>query len=71
MIYRCCYAPLILINLTMETFIWNTEYAHNDNEQTMQEWLHEYCELDITLTDGTYAEGMDKQGNLWGNSCKR
>ncbi len=49
----------------METFIWRTEYAHNDNEQTMQEYLYEYCELDITLTDGTYAEGMDKQGNLW------
>ena len=49
----------------METFIWNTEYAHNDNEQTMQEYLHEYCELDITLIDGTYAEGMDKQGSLW------
>jgi hypothetical protein len=31
----------------------------------MQEYLHEHCELDITLTDGTYAEGMDKQGNLW------
>jgi hypothetical protein len=49
----------------METFIWNTEYAHKDNEQTMQEWLHEYCELDIILTDRTYAEAMDKQGNLW------
>lgn len=49
----------------METFIWKTEYAHNDNEQTMQEYLSEYCELDITLTDGTYAEGMDNQGNLW------
>jgi hypothetical protein len=31
----------------------------------MQEWLYEYCELDITLTDGTYSERMDKQGNLW------
>ena len=49
----------------METFIWNTEYSHNNNEQTMQEWLHEYCELDIILIDGTYAEAMDKQGSLW------
>jgi len=40
-------------------------YAHSDNAQTMQEWLYEYCELDITLTDGTYSERMDKQGNLW------
>ncbi len=31
----------------------------------MQEYLCEYCKLDITLTNGTYAEGMDKQGNLW------
>jgi len=43
----------------MKTFIWNTEYAHNNNEQTMQEYLNEYCELDITLIDGTYAEEMD------------
>ena len=49
----------------METFIWTTKYAHNDNEQTMQEYLYEYCDLDITLTDGTYAEGFDLEGNLW------
>jgi hypothetical protein len=49
----------------METFIWSTEYAHNDNYQTMQEYLDEYCQLDITFTDGTYAEGMDNKGNLW------
>ena len=53
----------------METFYWTTEYAHYNNEQTMQEWLDEYCELDITLVDGTYAEGMDKQGNLWAISA--
>lgn len=50
----------------MESFTWNTEYAHNDNEQTMQEWLYEYCELDIILTDGTYAEWIDKYGVLFG-----
>ena len=50
----------------METFIWTTNYPHNDNEQTMQEWIYEYCNLDITLTNGTYAEGIDKHGNLFG-----
>ena len=49
----------------METFYWNTEYPHNNNEHTMEEWLSKYCDLDITLTDGTYAEGMDKKGNLF------
>ena len=50
----------------MESFIWKTKYAHDDNSQTMQEYLNEYCELDITITDGSYSEGMDKEGNLWG-----
>lgn len=49
-----------------DTFYWSTEYAHNDNEQTMQEYLYEHCDLDITLCDGTYAEGKDGNGIMWG-----
>jgi len=49
----------------METFTWNTDYPHFDNQQTMQEYLYQYCELDITLVDGSYAEGFDSQKNLW------
>lgn len=50
----------------MEDFTWRTEYAHNDNSQTLQEWLYEYCNLNILLVDGTYAEGTDEDTSLWG-----
>ena len=42
----------------METFYWNTEYYHPDNNFTMQEYLSNYLsiEFEIILEDGTYAE---------------
>ena len=49
----------------MKTFTWKTDYAHNDNEQTMEEYLHEYCELEITKIDGAYAVGKDENGDVW------
>jgi len=45
-------------------FLWETEYSHFDNEDTMQEFLYEILDEDIweiTLDDGTYAEIYNKE----------
>ena len=49
----------------MKTFYWNTPIAHHDNNQTMQEYLYDHCELEVKLVNGTYAEGEDEDGNLY------
>lgn len=49
----------------MNPYTWSTDYAHVDNEQTMQEYLHEHCMLNITYVDGTYAEGYNQIGDTY------
>lgn len=49
----------------METYYWTTDYAHNNNEHTMQEYLDEVCMLDIITVDGTYAEGKNAKGEIY------
>jgi hypothetical protein len=56
---------------SMEPFYWETDESHWDNEETMSEYLEEFNTLDnpqfleITLVDGTYAEGKNKEGQRY------
>lgn len=55
----------------MQTYFWETDYEHANNEETMAEYLemqesftHEQ-HLTIDYIEGTYAEGLDCKGNRW------
>lgn len=54
----------------MEDFTWKTEHPIYNIEMTMIDFIDNHCELDITLVDGTYAEGMDEADTLWGIYAK-
>ncbi len=50
----------------MENYYWQTDETHANNSTTMCDWLDNHnTELEITLVDGTYAEGVDKEGFKW------
>jgi len=55
----------------MKPFYWTTSHAHWDNNETMNEWISNYNlpenegYLEITFVDGTYAEGVNKQGDTY------
>jgi hypothetical protein len=48
-------------------FTWCTEDAHENNSETMIDYLQNYCDLKIVFMSdlGTYAEGKDSNGQLW------
>ena len=46
----------------MQTVYWKTDEPHHDNSETMQDYLETINMLDITMVDGTYAEGVNAQG---------
>ena len=46
----------------MDTYYWNTEEPHMDNSETMRDYLDTINMLDITMIDGTYAEGVNAKG---------
>lgn len=46
----------------MEPVYWSTEEALSDNISVMDDYLANTNMLDITLLDGTYAEGVNGQG---------
>ena len=56
---------------TMEPFYWETDESHHNNGVTMSEYLEAYNTpdnpqyLEITLVDGTYAEGKNKEGQRY------
>ena len=55
----------------METYYWQTEQYHTDNNETMSEYLEmqegfTYQQhLIVDHIEGTYAEGIDCKGNRW------
>ena len=49
----------------MEPIYWKTEEPHYNNEATMQDYLENGNMLDITLVDGTYAEGVNCDGEKY------
>lgn len=49
----------------MESVRWNTEEAHSDNSATMCDYLEYHNMLDITIVDGTYAEGVNGKGEMY------
>ncbi len=46
----------------METIYWETDEPHHDNNETMQDYIETINMLDIDFVDGTYAEGVNAQG---------
>lgn len=47
----------------METIYWETEEPHNNNSETMHDYIENINMLDIALVDGTYAEGTNCKGD--------
>ena len=65
--YTCCYRAFILVK--METYKWNTIEPHNNNEETMNDYLENHLsdEFEVIFEDGTYAEIINKNtGAIWG-----
>ena len=50
----------------MENIYWTTEEPHADNNTTMCDYLETINMLDITMVDGTYAEGVNAKGERFG-----
>jgi len=53
----------------METYKWHTIEPHNNNEETMNDYLENHLsdEFDVIFEDGTYAEIKNKNtGAIWG-----
>ena len=53
----------------MEDYRWHTIEPHNNNEETMIDYLENHLsnEFEIIFNDGTYAEIMNKNtGRIWG-----
>jgi hypothetical protein len=46
----------------MEAIYWSTEEELNNNTFVMDDYLDNINMLDITMVDGTYAEGINAQG---------
>jgi Na+-transporting NADH:ubiquinone oxidoreductase subunit NqrF len=53
------------------SFYWETEYYHNDNAFTMNDFLENYLpdNAEITLDDGSYAE-IEMEGNKFSLDAK-
>ena len=49
----------------METIYWTTDEPHANNSETMSDFLNNENMLDITLVDGTYAEGTNCKGEKY------
>lgn len=46
----------------MESIFWKTDEPLLTNSEVMNEYLESTNMLDITMVDGTYAEGVNCQG---------
>lgn len=49
----------------MENAYWSTDYYIETNSETMQDFLNNVNMLDITLVDGSYAEGINGRGEKY------
>ena len=49
----------------MDDHRWSTENAHHDNVETMNDYLATINMLDIIFVDGTYAEGVNGNGQRY------
>ena len=49
----------------METIYWSTDEPLNDNTFVMSDYLECINMLDITMVDGTYAEGVNSKGEKY------
>lgn len=49
------------------SFYWETDYYHQDNAFTMQDFIENHLppEFDVILDDGSYAEVLDGKGQKW------
>jgi hypothetical protein len=53
------------VGASMQAIHWQTEEPHADNNTTMNDYLDNANILDITLVDGTYAEGVNCKGEKY------
>jgi len=49
----------------MAPITWETDEPHANNSETMQDYLEHINMLDITMVDGTYAEGKNSAGTSY------
>jgi len=49
----------------MKAIRWETDEPHADNTETMCDYINHINMLDITLVDGTYAEGVNLKGEKY------
>ena len=49
----------------MDTLYWTTDEELADNSCVMSDYLENANMLDITLIDGTYAEGVNAKGDRY------
>ena len=49
----------------MDNIYWSTDEPHADNSETMCDYLENINMLDITMVDGTYAEGVNCIGEKY------
>ena len=49
----------------MKTIYWSTDDYHSTNSDTMCDYLENINMLDITYVDGTYAEGVNCNGEKY------
>lgn len=49
----------------MENICWETEEPHANNSETMSDYLENINTLEITMVDGTYAEGVNCNGDKY------
>lgn len=49
------------------SFYWETDYFHNDNAFTMQDFIENHLppEFEVILDDGSYTEVLDGKGQKW------
>ena len=50
----------------MESIYWSTEEQLSENSLVMNDYLESINMLDITVVDGTYAEGVNCKGEKFG-----
>ena len=54
--------------IVMDTYRWETDYEHSNNEETMSDYLNNHLSdnFDVFFIDGAYAEMQDKSnGKIW------
>lgn len=50
----------------MKNYYWETDSSHSNNSITMYDFIENHnTELEITFVDGSYAEGVNSEGQKY------